>query len=207
MTDESTRQRLIRAGIQLFGEHGYKATTTRMLADAAQANIGSIAYYFDNKHGLYLAAARYIAGALRERLGIQAVAAVPEDRAMARRELERLVRRMVRTFATDVECRQWLLMVMREQLHPSDAFEVLQHQAFGVVQLTLSQHIACLTGRGIEDPVTTLETHTLVGQIVFFLIAREPLLRRLSLQQIDDNTLEAMEEVVVSHLRLFEPDA
>ncbi|MES3677753.1 CerR family C-terminal domain-containing protein [Halomonas elongata] len=206
-SDDTTRDRLIQAGIRLFGEHGYKPTTTRMLADEAQANIGSIAYYFDNKHGLYLAAARYIAGALRERLGIGAPGSVPDDREAAQATLEDIVRRMVRTFATDLECRHWLLMVMREQLHPSEAFDILQNQAFGVVQATLSSLIGRLTGRDADDPVTTLETHTLVGQIVFFLIAREPLLRRLSLETFDTETLATVEDVVVSHLRLYDiPD-
>ncbi|WP_069383160.1 CerR family C-terminal domain-containing protein [Halomonas caseinilytica] len=203
-TEDSTRNRLIQAGIRLFGEHGYKVTTTRMLADEAQANIGSIAYYFDNKHGLYLAAARYIAGALRERLDIHEPITVPDDRETARATLEAIVRRMVRTFATDTECRHWLLMVMREQLHPSEAFDILQNQAFGVVQATLSHLIARLTGRAADDPVTALETHTLVGQIVFFLIAREPLLRRLSLETFDAGTLATIEDLVVSHLSLYD---
>ncbi|MDT8896443.1 CerR family C-terminal domain-containing protein [Halomonas sp. I1] len=203
-TEDTTRDRLIQAGIRLFGEYGYKATTTRMLADEARANIGSIAYYFDNKHGLYLAAARHIAGALRERLGIDDSLISPDDRDTARATLEVIVRRMVRTFATDVECRHWLLMVMREQVHPSEAFDILQDQAFGVIQVTLSQLIARLTGRDADDPITTLETHTLVGQMVFFLIAREPLLRRLSLTSFDADTLTTIEDVVVSHLRLYD---
>ncbi|RTQ97802.1 CerR family C-terminal domain-containing protein [Halomonas nitroreducens] len=201
-----TRDRLIQAGIRLFGEHGYKATTTRMLADAAGANIGSIAYHFDNKHGLYLAAARYIADQLRQRLALGEAGEpmVPEERDAALVKLRAITRRMVRTFAADDDCRQWLLLVMREQVHPSEAFEILQAQAFGVVQATLGSLIARLTDRPVDDRRVILETHTLVGQIVFFLVGREPLLRRLGMAAFDEATLADIEAVVDGHLRRYE---
>lgn len=198
-----TRERLIHAAIRLFGEHGYKATTTRMLADAAGANIGSIAYHFDNKHGLYLAAAGYIADQLRERLALEAVAPPPADRDAALAELRAMVRHMVRTFAEDDDCRQWLLLVMREQVSPGEAFEILQAQAFSVVQTTLSGLIGRLTGRAPDERRVILETHTLIGQVVFFLVGREPLLRRLGLEAFDPATLADIEAVVDAHLRRY----
>ncbi|MBB3233111.1 CerR family C-terminal domain-containing protein [Halomonas stenophila] len=198
-----TRARLIQAAIRLFGEHGYKATTTRMLAEEAGANIGSIAYHFDNKHGLYLAAAGYIADQLRERLALEEVAPPPADRDAALAELRVVVRRMVRTFAEDDDCRQWLLLVMREQVNPSEAFEILQARAFAVVQTTLSGLIGRLTERDPDDRRVILETHTLVGQVVFFLVGREPLLRRLGIKAFDAATLADIEAVVGGHLRLY----
>ncbi|XKE45940.1 CerR family C-terminal domain-containing protein [Halomonas organivorans] len=198
-----TRERLIHAAIRLFGEHGYKATTTRMLADAAGANIGSIAYHFGNKHGLYLSAAGYIADQLRGRLALEEAVTPPADRDAALAELRGVMRRMVRTFAEDDDCRQWLLLVMREQVNPSEAFEILQAQAFSVVQATLSGLIGRLIGRDPDDRRVILETHTLVGQVVFFLIGREPLLRRLGLEAFDAATLADIEAVVDAHLRLY----
>lgn len=201
-----TRQRLIQAGIRLFGEHGYKSTTTRMLAEAAGANIGSIAYHFANKHGLYLAAAGYIADQLRERLALgERPAAPPEDRDAALATLREVVRRMVRTFAEDDDCRQWLLLVIREQVRPGEAFEILQSRAFGVVQATLCGLIGRLTDRPPDDRRVVLETHTLVGQVVFFLVGREPLLRRLGLTAFDAGTLADIEAVIDGHLQCYAP--
>ncbi|MFG6176919.1 CerR family C-terminal domain-containing protein [Halomonas sp. THAF12] len=200
-----TRERLIQAGIRLFGEHGYRATSTRMLAEAAEANIGSIAYHFANKHGLYLAAAGHIADQLRERLAPGDAPDAPTDRDAALDLLREVVRRMVRTFAADDDCRQWLLLVMREQIHPGEAFEILQGRAFGVVQTRLATLIGRLTDRAPDDRRVVLETHTLVGQIVFFLIAREPLLRRLGLEALDATTLAEIEAVLDGHLDLYAP--
>ncbi len=59
---EATRAALIEAGLKLFGTHGYDAVSTRQIADAAEANIGSIAYHFGGKPGLRLACAQFVAG-------------------------------------------------------------------------------------------------------------------------------------------------
>ncbi|EPC01997.1 hypothetical protein L861_20305 [Litchfieldella anticariensis FP35 = DSM 16096] len=208
---DNTQEKLIHAGIQLFGELGYKATTTRMIADAAEANIGSIAYYFDNKHGLYLAAARYIAGQLRQRLRLDEAimandAGGEPDRQTAMAALQDMTRHMVKVFTEDDECRQWLLFVMREQVNPTEAFDILHAQAFGTVQAILSTLIAILTGRSRDDRRVIVETHTLVGQIVFFLICREPLLRRLGIEALDDTVIAIIEDVIASHLRVYEAD-
>jgi AcrR family transcriptional regulator len=51
-----TRSRLLHAALRLFAAQGYTRTSTREIAQAAQANIGAIAYYFGDKQGLYRAA-------------------------------------------------------------------------------------------------------------------------------------------------------
>ncbi len=51
-----SRQRLLHAALRCFAEHGFEKTSTRMIAEAAQANIGAIKYYFGDKAGIYRAA-------------------------------------------------------------------------------------------------------------------------------------------------------
>lgn len=201
-TSPDTRDRLIQAAIRLFGEQGFAATTTRMLAEAAGANIGSIAYHFGHKRGLYLAAARHIAEQLRTRLDLDAPVPV-EARADALAALHAVTRRMVRTVVEDEECRRWLLLVMREQVQPDEAFEILQAEAFGLVQATLGGLIARLTDRAVDDRRVIFETHTLIGQIVFFLIGREPLLRRLGVTAFDAAMLDDIETVIEGHLERY----
>lgn len=52
---EASRDRLLRAGLQLFARQGYAKTSTRELAEVAGVNIASISYYFGDKAGLYRA--------------------------------------------------------------------------------------------------------------------------------------------------------
>ncbi len=51
-----SRQRLLHAALRCFAEHGFEKTSTRMIADAAQANVAAIRYYFGDKAGIYRAA-------------------------------------------------------------------------------------------------------------------------------------------------------
>ncbi|RZL85302.1 MAG: DUF1956 domain-containing protein [Variovorax sp.] len=49
------RQRILLAALALFAEKGFAKTSTREIAQAAQANIAAISYYFGDKAGLYAA--------------------------------------------------------------------------------------------------------------------------------------------------------
>lgn len=52
---DPARDRLVRAGLRLFAQQGFAATTTRELAQAAGVNVAAISYYFGDKAGLYRA--------------------------------------------------------------------------------------------------------------------------------------------------------
>ena len=52
---EGARERLLMAGLRLFAHQGYSKTSTRELAEAANANVAAISYYFGDKAGLYRA--------------------------------------------------------------------------------------------------------------------------------------------------------
>ncbi|MGN0908526.1 MAG: TetR family transcriptional regulator [Succinivibrio sp.] len=48
-----TRKQLVRAAIELFGEHGFEATSTRAIAQRAGCNLGLISFHFGSKQNLY----------------------------------------------------------------------------------------------------------------------------------------------------------
>ncbi len=52
---QEARNRLLDAALTLFADKGFAKTSTREIAQAAQANIASISYYFGDKDGLYRA--------------------------------------------------------------------------------------------------------------------------------------------------------
>ena len=49
---EGTRDRILRTAERLFADRGFNGVSVRELAAAAQVNIASIGYHFDNKEGL-----------------------------------------------------------------------------------------------------------------------------------------------------------
>ena len=50
--EDGTRDRILRTAERLFAERGFNGVSVRELAAAAQVNIASIGYHFDNKEGL-----------------------------------------------------------------------------------------------------------------------------------------------------------
>lgn len=64
---DETRQRIIDAALQLFGEHGFDGASTRDIAAAAGVNAPALQYYFESKEGLYRACAEYITDELKTR--------------------------------------------------------------------------------------------------------------------------------------------
>jgi TetR/AcrR family transcriptional regulator, regulator of cefoperazone and chloramphenicol sensitivity len=51
--EAETRERLLKAGAQLFGERGFRKVTVREICRVAEANVAAINYHFGDKLGLY----------------------------------------------------------------------------------------------------------------------------------------------------------
>ncbi len=128
---EDTRQRLIEAALKIFGDCGFEGASTRMLADAAGANLAAIPYHFGSKEGLYRAAAEFIV----ENCGSEILPTIERDRTHARRKEARAQRcdhaaaraagAVFRDRGRLGVRRRFAGFVMREQLQPGAAFEIL----------------------------------------------------------------------------------
>ena len=199
----NSRERLLRAAIDVFGRQGFPGASTRMIARAAGVNLQLITYHFGGKRGLYLAAADHIAESLGARVG-----------PVARRARARFARRGEPVSVT--EARQFLAdmleamteilfdeewapvarFVVREQMEPSEAFERIYARVMEP-QLEIARRIVgTITG---EDPRTTavrLRTLSLVGSIVFFRIAHAGARRQLGWTQIGPRELAALRVLV-----------
>ena len=66
---EETRLRIIRAAIELFGEHGFVAASTRDIAARAGVNAPALQYYFENKEGVYRACVEHLADEVWQKFG------------------------------------------------------------------------------------------------------------------------------------------
>jgi AcrR family transcriptional regulator len=62
------KEHLLDAAEELFAEHGYEGTSTRMLAKKAGVNVAMVSYYFGSKEKLFEALVESRAGVLREKL-------------------------------------------------------------------------------------------------------------------------------------------
>jgi len=194
-----TRAALVRAALKLFGRQGYDGTSTREIAAEAKANIGSIAYHFGGKEGLRTAAADYIVDTIQT-IAAQAVgtaqATPPTGPEAARAQLFTALERMVAFIVARPEAGEIVQFVLRELSHPTAALDRIYNGVFEPTHRRLCLIWEQATGEPAESERTKLTVFTLIGQVIYFRIGREAVMRRMGWREIGD--VEATKVVAVT---------
>ncbi|GAB1536747.1 CerR family C-terminal domain-containing protein [Geovibrio sp. ADMFC3] len=182
---DKTKQNLIDAGMELFGEHGFTATGTRMIVQKAGVNISAIQYYFGGKEGLYRAVIEHIA----ERIGSHINPLAEEikvefekggkSRETAAVCIGKAVRGLLNMMIKSREARKWSLIVMREQAIPTPAFDILYDSVMAKAHGLLSRIIAAGACIEPDSDEACLRAHAVIGSVLGFLSAKETVFRRL----------------------------
>jgi AcrR family transcriptional regulator len=159
---ERTRQKLIEAGVEIFGRYNFEATTTRMLADRAGVNLAAIPYHFKSKEGLYHAVVRHIVdqataayrsadAEINETLAKSSCSS-SECFAM----LSRILNTMVSTMLGTPEAKSWAGIILREQMEPTSAFDIIYEGVMQPVLQCCLALVARILHRQPDDPETML---------------------------------------------------
>jgi AcrR family transcriptional regulator len=184
-----TRAALVQAALKLFGRQGFDGTSTREIAAEAQANIGSIAYHFGGKEGLRTAAADYIVETIQTIAGqalgdVRAPAAGPEGAQAAQTLLSTALERMVGFVVASPQAGDIVQFVLRELSRPTAALDRIYDGVFEPTHRRLCQLWEEATGEPAESERTRLTVFTLIGQVIYFRIGREAVMRRMGWHDI-----------------------
>ncbi|MER8415192.1 MULTISPECIES: CerR family C-terminal domain-containing protein [unclassified Mesorhizobium] len=198
---EMTRAALVRAALKLFGSQGFDGTSTREIAAEARANIGSIAYHFGGKEGLRAAAADFIVetiqGVAGQALGnVQAPAPGPANPEAAQTLLFAALERMVGFVVASPQAGEIVQFLLRELSHPTAALDRIYDGVFEPTHRRLCQLWEQATGEPAESEATRLTVFTLIGQVIYFRIGREAVMRRMGWKDI--GAAEAAKVVAVT---------
>ncbi|RWB01471.1 MAG: DUF1956 domain-containing protein [Mesorhizobium sp.] len=198
---EMTRGALVQAALKLFGRQGFDGTSTREIAAEARANIGSIAYHFGGKEGLRAAAADFIVetiqGVAGQALGnVQAPAPGPANPEAAQALLLAALERMVGFVVASPQAGEIVQFVLRELSHPTAALDRIYDGVFEPTHRRLCQLWEQATGEPAESEATRLTVFTLIGQVIYFRIGREAVMRRMGWKDI--GAAEAAKVVAVT---------
>jgi AcrR family transcriptional regulator len=189
---DETRQRIIDAAIELFGEHGFAGASTRDIAAKAGVNAPALQYYFENKEGVYRACADAMAELGWSVLG----PAVEHARSAldADADVDALIDAFIgilRTLADRImtvpKTRGQRMFFAREQLgqEPESASEILMKRVRKPLNDVSAELVGRICGRPADDPVIRLRTMSLFGQLTVF-----QLVQRSALQLLDWETFE-----------------
>lgn len=201
-TQPDARQRLILAGVEIFAENGFNATTTRMLADKAQANLSAIPYYFRSKEGLYLAVIEHIANVLSAHLEpfleqIQAMAAADLEPESARALLRDGLATMVAVMCGDPGTVPFSQIILREQMAPSAAFDLIYPRVMERILTAFSTLIAAITGE-TDERQCNLQALLFIGQVLVFRGGRATVTRRLGMTGYNSDEIAEIQEAIIS---------
>lgn len=197
-----TRAQLIEAALDIFGRLGYEGATTRQIAKAANANLAAIVYHFGSKEALHLAVAEHVAESILARVGpTLATIATPSATATpdaARAALHRLIETLVDVLLGSAEAERWARFIVREQLQPTAAFDVI----YGYMEQAMSAalHIIATILDVPEDDDLRLRAITVFGQILVFRVAQTMVFRRMKWTSIGDSERDAIKRIILQNM-------
>lgn len=202
-----TRADLIEAALDLFGQDGFSAVSTRALVDRAGANLAAIQYHFGGKDALYRAVVDHVIAIFPPRLDLAEsllteqlahLKGNPEAQAVL---LKTLAATLLRAFLGDTQMRRIVPFFLREMIHPSPHFDHFYTALPGRLHSLLTRFVALVLDTTVEDERAILQAHALIGQIVVFQIGRPILLRRTGWDDFTPQRVEQIIEVLVPSLQ------
>lgn len=183
----TTRGRILDAALDLFGERGLNGVTVRDIAARAKVNVAAISYHFGGKEALYRAVAEAVSGSIETRARARMAPLLdqpPRDAEAALAALEEFVATIADIIVGPEDMRRVARFVIREQMQPTRAFEVL----FAVMARMHEAGTRLFATAAGLDPAardTRLRVFMLIGQVIFLRIAEETIRRRLALARYD----------------------
>jgi AcrR family transcriptional regulator len=207
--DRDTRQRLIDAGLEIFGTYNLEGATTRQLAEHAGVNQAAIPYYFGGKEGLYFAVIEHLFSTNFAVIGpvVTALQGELASKKPTRDEALALLKKLLNTMLERILARKasstWARIIMREQMQPTQAFSLIYEKGIRRVHEAVAMLLAIILEKKPTDRRVILRSHMVVGQILIFLAGRETIRRRLNLTGYTDEEVKEIKQALDDQLELL----
>jgi AcrR family transcriptional regulator len=194
---------LLRVAIDAFGRRGLEGASTRDIAAAAGKPMSAITYHFGGKDGLYLACATHIAETIGTMLSpaLEQAEALSDngDAASARAALATIFHRLVFAMVRP-ETAIFARFIVREQMEPSAAFDILYGGVMGRVMDLVAALLTRLSGGRLGPVEVRVRSIAMVGQVMAFRVARAAVLRATGWADVGAVEADAIDAVVQAHL-------
>ncbi len=170
-----TRDRLLRAGGEVFAERGFRRGTVREIVARAGANVAAVNYHFRDKTGLYTAVLAHSAH--------RAVERHPPDGnlppgAPAAERLRAFVRALLARIFDETHLAVHARLMMREMVEPTAALDGIVRGMIRPLRDRLLGIVREIAGPRLRARSLDRAVYSIVGQCLFYKHA-EPVLRRL----------------------------
>jgi AcrR family transcriptional regulator len=199
---DATRVAIIDAALRAFGERGYDGASTRAIAADAATNVASISYHFGGKEGLRNACAQHVAAQLAQVMDV--ASPPPRDPAAARATLAATLRGLCLFLLLRPQAGLIAAFMVREMARPSPALDLIYDGAFEGIHRRLCVLWANATGLDAESQCVRLAVFSMLGQILYFHLARPVVRRRMEWSAVEAPEAEAIAATIdrTLHARL-----
>lgn len=199
-----TRQKLLLAALDVFGRYGFEGAATREIAKRAEANLAAIVYHFGSKDALHRAVAEYVveqmSSRMSESIDLAAEALQSDvDRPTARRLLQQIVDANISSMLGEAEAELWGRFIMREQMEPSSAFDVIYDYMMRG-QATTTHLVAILLELDPRSEEAALRAFAISGQFVIFCVARPMVVKKLGRDTLRETDHEEIRRIVSENI-------
>lgn len=163
--------RLLDVAIREFGSKGLDGASTRGIAAGAGTAMSSITYHYGGKEGLYAAVVRHIDADMADDLAPELTGADPAPAPPdARAGIHRMLDLLAAKFLGDEEHERRSLLIMREQMNPTEAFDTFYEGAMGQMAERMAALVRAATGT--DEATAGLTAIALFGQVVVWRVSR-----------------------------------
>jgi AcrR family transcriptional regulator len=173
----STRERLLRAALQVFAERGYEAATIREICGRAGANVAAVHYHFGDKRKLYQAIYATLFETLRERRTSFLPPEAPADERL-RVYIRALFEEIFLSGGDSDRQVQLSTIYLSEMARPSEVLDRIVAEHLEPDARELYSIVAELLGTAPDDELTFDCAASIIGQILYYYHAG-PIITRL----------------------------
>lgn len=197
---EETRSRILQAGIEVFGEHGFAGGSTRQIVAISETNMASLRYYFGSKEDLYFACAQFVVE--RYAMRIQPYPAPPAPGETRESIVERLCDyldlHMDLLADTSEGSVKSALFVAREQANPTPGpvSDLIYHALIEPAVTACARLMASLLDLPSDEPTILARSFALLGQVAFFRINLAGTLRLFGWEVLDKTNLDLLRRAI-----------
>jgi AcrR family transcriptional regulator len=172
ITPEETRERIVRAAGEVFGQHGFDGTTIRQITRRAGVNVAAVNYHFRDKNELYIRVLRE-AKCLAREMALFELCGTPEEQ--LRGYIFGFVRQLL-----DPNRPAWHVQVItQEMMRPTPALDVLVNEMTEPIFREVRKLLAAVAGTRLPGITLNLLASSLIGQCLFYVRSR-PMIERIA---------------------------
>ena len=203
---EATREALIVSALETFSTNGFDSVSTRELAKLANVNQALIGYHFGSKKGLYLAVFEYIVQRIKINIcpKVEPVIALLQAPPKTPSALERQKTYLpplldivdsILSMMLSPETKLWAQLILREQSHPTEAFDYLYEAYIGQVLGVLAELVYQLHGQKNRHEARLIAIG-IVGQVFVWRAAKASVMQFLLKDSLDEKSIVEIKNIV-----------